>query len=541
MEVDRMVIRIQQHLCPFDQIPVEMVSYILQYIYHAEDIVRIARVNKFFYHLTQSQELWRRCCFANYNSRLFRIERWNNDWRKCYIERVRKCAKRVNRILVQDSVNSGSFYTVDPDGSNKILVTKDSSRKIQYQQGTWSPLGDLIAVSKIDMEGSQKYSITTVRNDGEVFSVSPSPYPAFFIYWSPDDTRLMLLSNSQRFGFNIGLQYIDLLSSQPETVHLVDTGRPYFLSWCYEDGRRIVVHTEGSRLEVLRISDNPELFMSEKAFLKIDIDGAKTSAQFTAPFWNSGNEVVYATTARKRANTETELPNNKEAYIVCGELEDNVVTLEELSKMSTSQLFATCQELQLNPQSDDRTYLLSILSEYFNSHIRVKEEIIMTVDNDYFSFVVSKDGNMIAIVSNEQLFVVNKTHYRQLKGQYVPVKVTEQAFAYFWSPNSRYLLFLTLPPGQTQINENRELCWSIHDTLSGETYPLHCFRVSRELVNNYLPFFCQYAQSLSFFSPDSQYFVYCDDTYQQVYVSSVSKGSKPVKIGTGVMATWSPC
>jgi len=160
------------------------------------------------------------------------------------------------------------------------------------------------------------------------------------------------------------------------------------------------------------------------------------------------------------------------------------------------------------------------------------ETLYSSSETDYITFVVSPDGHKIALTPSGGHFAIvldkrksPNTHYK-----------LKDVLGFFWSPNSRYLLFLVL----NRLGGFGQVKWGIYDSQLNCHYEMHSFRISNTFGNNYLPFFSQYALSLSFFSPDSEHFVYCDSSDAGVWVSSVKEGSKPKRIASGIFATWSP-
>ena len=120
-------------------------------------------------------------------------------------------------------------------------------------------------------------------------------------------------------------------------------------------------------------------------------------------------------------------------------------------------------------------------------------------------------------------------------GSGVPTTVAlDRAFAWFWSPDGRRLLSL-----HASAQEAGSFNWQVWgDDGSARTVP---FVPSLELARDYLPFFDQYAQSLSFWSPDGESFVFAGlvEGETGVWVQDV-EGAAPRRVSDGVFATWSP-
>jgi len=194
--------------------------------------------------------------------------------------------------------------------------------------------------------------------------------------------------------------------------------------------------------------------------------------------------------------------------------------------------------MEINYSEWNKENFVKQLSEEYSKCVKLSQvEKIYSLKTDFITFLVSPNGNRIAIspaVGN--LAIIIDRQKLQKEGKNYQPKVIPDILGFFWSPNSRYLLFLTLNRrgtfGQVQ--------WGIFDSLIDEHYILHSFRITNTFGNNYLPFFSQYASSTTFFSPDSEWFVFCESSDVGVWICNVKKGSIPKRIANGIFATWSP-
>ncbi len=157
----------------------------------------------------------------------------------------------------------------------------------------------------------------------------------------------------------------------------------------------------------------------------------------------------------------------------------------------------------------------------------------------------------------------------------------EDALAFYWSPDSRQIAYLTvtlqsdntssrrnekpasfasstraavampdcvacgyscaravlLPQGQDSL----QLRWRLMNLADKGTRALAAFVPTGEFLA-LLPYFDQYARSLTFWSPDSQHFVYTQSEENgagSVWVADVAAGAKPRRVGDGTIAVWS--
>jgi TolB protein len=110
--------------------------------------------------------------------------------------------------------------------------------------------------------------------------------------------------------------------------------------------------------------------------------------------------------------------------------------------------------------------------------------------------------------------------------------------AFFWSPDGERLLVLDLELGDSGTTLTRWEVWTDDEVRRG---PL--FSPSLQTVREYLPFFDQYAQSVSFWSPSGDRFVYAGtaaDGQAGIWVASADDPGRPELVSTGTIAVWSP-
>ena len=78
----------------------------------------------------------------------------------------------------------------------------------------------------------------------------------------------------------------------------------------------------------------------------------------------------------------------------------------------------------------------------------------------------------------------------------------------------------------------------------GSSFSTDRFVPSLELSRDYFPFFEQYAQSMTLWSPDGSAFVYAgqqDESGESgVWIQPATPRIAPVRVADGVVASWSP-
>ena len=127
-------------------------------------------------------------------------------------------------------------------------------------------------------------------------------------------------------------------------------------------------------------------------------------------------------------------------------------------------------------------------------------------------------------------------------------------WSYFWSPDSRYLAFVTLETAGgsqagTRVGGNAApasqevvLAWNVADILSGEVRRVVEFNATRS-QRSMFTFFDQFAQSHNIWSPDSKQIVYAEvlpDGDEVIRVINMAEsGARPLVVARGSIAVFS--
>eukprot|EP01112_Ceratiomyxa_fruticulosa_P001214 TRINITY_DN1121_c0_g1_i5.p1 TRINITY_DN1121_c0_g1~~TRINITY_DN1121_c0_g1_i5.p1 ORF type:complete len:654 (-),score=109.99 TRINITY_DN1121_c0_g1_i5:30-1991(-) len=163
--------------------------------------------------------------------------------------------------------------------------------------------------------------------------------------------------------------------------------------------------------------------------------------------------------------------------------------------------------------------------------------LLSEAGNVLVSFIASKDHKLLAYRVGSKLYISELFPDSNVVPSLKPLPPRmvgdfRVMIAFYWAPNSRFLLWCTLErEGQAR--------WWIHDYAREKTYGLSEFIPNKDFLDNYMRFFCQYEQGMTLFSPDSNYFVYATFT-GEIMIHPVQEGSKPIAIAEGTFASWSP-
>jgi len=156
------------------------------------------------------------------------------------------------------------------------------------------------------------------------------------------------------------------------------------------------------------------------------------------------------------------------------------------------------------------------------------------------SFSLSPDGQRLAYIVTEQdaaLSTLGPLYAVEVATLRTREITSDPVLAFFWSPAGDKLAYLGLEFFAGRLG----LRWYVWD---GRTVtPYARFLPTRAFLENYLPFFDQYAQSHRVWAADGRAFVFTGtlaDGRSGVWVQAVAPDSAPLWVGPGVFATWSP-
>lgn len=115
--------------------------------------------------------------------------------------------------------------------------------------------------------------------------------------------------------------------------------------------------------------------------------------------------------------------------------------------------------------------------------------------------------------------------------------VADEAAAFFWDASGERLLYLT-PEFEADAFALR---WNVWDGTTSHNY--ESFLPTATVVQQYLQFFSQYANSLSFFSPDGSSFTFAgriDGRGEGIWIQDIESGGLAERVGPGEFSSWAP-
>jgi len=376
----------------------------------------------------------------------------------------------------------GHIYTIAPDGSNEHQVTRDRlADTSRYNALAWSLDGQLAFVSFSDA-GS---ALFTSQPDGSdrtlVFSGEADAAP-FYLYWSPDSQRIAFLAPSPSDRLTVWMA----ASHDSDSSQIIARGSPSYFSWA-PDGQSVLMHIGGERMAVFRPGQ------SELTDLP-DVPGG-----FQSPAWSpDGRRFLFV----RQADNGT-------------------------------------QELVL-AEGDERRALASS---------RAGLAFAWSPRGDRIAFSIPDPADPLLYGS---VVVIDP------EGKERRVAAQGQILAFFWSPDGERLAVLNLDtskpspqgraiPVQAQAapapqSANARLAWSVVNVADGAFVDFPPFYPTDPFLL-LVPYFDQYAQSLSLWSPDGRSLVYADVDERgesSIRVLDTQQPQQPARrLSDGTFAAWS--
>jgi TolB protein len=386
----------------------------------------------------------------------------------------------------------GNMYVTDQGGGNLKQLTKDAlipetqgGPVLYYQYPTWSRDGSQLAFTAVNATGEQvesKLMVANIEDDSvkEIYT-SESEHPVY-LNWSPDNTNLSFISTNVS-GQNMILQTVPAVGGERT---ILDTGSPYYWSWA-PDGQVMIVHAGGAA------ASSPE----HLAFLNVDSAAVTEQgldsppAAFQAPAWSpDGSRIALA-----RSEEE------KNEIVVTDAVGENPQTV---GTFTTKTAFAW---------SPDSTRLA------------------------YIDGVQALDAGTIG-----SLHVVDMETPKEVVEE-------EDIVAFFWSPDGEEIAYFILRQMQaegsadesTQAAAQYVVELYIMDVAKGESRKLFTYPPTQQFLS-ILPYFDQYHQSVTIWSPDNNNLVLSflgQSGTPGIAIVAASGNLEPRLLAQGYLAFWS--
>lgn len=391
---------------------------------------------------------------------------------------------------------SGNLIIYDAEGTNPFPITTDADGRTKvYQMPTWSTDGRL-AFFGVSVERSDPYSLRMFVVEevqaGAPYQVAYSSQEEVltYAYWAPENCpagscRDLALLYTPPDRNMLGVRLIRDTEGVFEVIE-VARGAPFYYSFA-PDGKRMLWHRFGRRLELYNVADN-----------RIEATLPELSGSFQAPMWSpvAGDErLLFA------AQSETD-PELSDLVIAEGDSR-----LKLLSDQPAPLAFAW---------NADGT-LVAVTSAF--GPLQVLDIASST------TLVSSQVGQVVAHFWSPQ---GDKLAFLSLRR---PAATRQTGF----SGNGH-------APGDLQQGAQLQLTWYILEVATGTEYALHSFTPTREMIY-FLNFFEQFARSHTFWSPDGRYIAYgaliAEQGTAEVRMVEAEEGGAVRKVADGVIGIWS--
>ncbi len=411
----------------------------------------------------------------------------------------------VNRIaLVGNDLN---IYIADPTDGTMRALTGDAGPRQGYNHPTWSPDSSRLAYVGYTLSNG-------VPTAGALYTAAPDSDTSvpiytttdnipFYLYWSPDSRIVSFLANKDTDTIALNVARSDEQDSMQE----IDTGAPFYWAWA-PDSSQMFTHvgdtreaSQEARLGVLSL-DTPDDNRSLDA----------SPGMFQAPQWSRDGKILYST-----------MNGTQQSIAISDPLGADTITLASYSGRAS---FA------LSPDGTEVAYLLTDTRTRLPHYGPLR--------------VVDTTGANVRTVSEQPVL------------------------AFLWSPDSAKLAYLTvnlsqdessfnqnaLPnpivstapekfPNESNLNQGQDnelqVHWRLWDRATGTSRTFATFSPTVSFLN-VIPYFDQYANSTTFWSPDSQSFVFTareSSTSGSVFIADANGVNPPRRIGDGLIAFWS--
>jgi TolB protein len=428
----------------------------------------------------------------------------------------------LNRIVFVG--NDFNIYVADPENGTSSALTTDGGTDHAYNFPVWSPDNRRLAFVGYTFQNGNptEGALYTISPTGEnltpVYKTTEN-FP-FYLYWAPDSQVISFLANkdSQTIALNIAR------SDQPDSKQEVDSGSPFYWAWA-PDSSQMFTHVGGTR------SDSSDARLALLPFKGTDARRALEASpgQFQAPQWSSQGNILYST------------QNGSEQTIALADASG-----KEITKLATYRGRAS---FTLAPDGTDIAYLLTEPETRIANYgpLRVVDSngknVRVVSQEPVLAFLWSPDATKLAYLT---LSVENQSNFNfdVPPGLSDPPKISNNLP---YSLPSRSMVsntpekFLNAPTSNQGGEAQVQLHWQVWDRAADSSRIVATFVPTLSFIN-VIPYFDQYANSSTFWSPDSKSLVYTTletESNGAVFIADVVGSNPPRKIGDGVIAYWS--
>ncbi len=380
--------------------------------------------------------------------------------------------------------NDDNLWVVSPAGENLYSITHNGQG---YRFPTWSPDGRRLAFIGPDGNNSATLYISPASSSNPVELYKQSQSAPFYLYWAPDSRSITFLTQETS---GLAMQQVDVYA--PDKTRTLAKGAPFYWVWSPHSDK-MLMHVGGSRAA----SDEAHIsiFNPQKDAQPVELELAP--GRFQAPLWSSSGDYFF--------------------YIAT------------------------------NDEGSESIY---------KTQSETLEQTVVTNLGGFTYLVLAPNSQYIAYLQLEEGFPppFGKAYLVDTNGQNHKLLTDDPIASIYWSPDGTKLALLGVrhpndgsTAQKTQglaapLPQAIQLRWWIYDLESETLEPLISFSPTEAFLQT-VPYFDQYHLSLTFWSPDSRYFVVTKQNSNSkggsVWVADTSGQEDPLKIGEGTLAVWS--
>ncbi|HUG32746.1 MAG TPA: hypothetical protein VMM14_07635 [Acidimicrobiia bacterium] len=374
--------------------------------------------------------------------------------------------------------------------SSTTTTTSTLPEEVPSDPGRLAVVDSAGNIIVMEPDGSNLQAVTD-RGDDPVLYMQP--------IWAPDGQRLAWGQRTGT-GFGIGIARV----GTDETKTLTTPNLPYYTYWS-PDGRHLAaLHNgdSGVQFQIIDVDDETAELLDE-------------DTPFYFSWSPAGDRVV---THAGVSRTQVITPDGERE-----DLEPTSGTYLSPQWTPNGVFHVVGNLLMLEDAQGQRTPLADVSGlTMFVSNAQGTHVALQTTGG---SDLTASTEDFPAIASNSVVVVEVETGDTEIVDDAL-------ALGFFWSPNGRSLLVLTLSGSEVVPT-----VW----TSDGEEQVFSPYVPSRSMLRDAFPFFPQYAQSVSFWAPDSSAFAFAGTLEGEsgVWVQALAEEA-PRRVSDGTWVAWSP-
>jgi TolB protein len=388
---------------------------------------------------------------------------------------------RANQIAIVG--NDGNVWLASERQNGLQPVTGD---RRGYRFPTWSPDGKKLAFIGFDDQDRPTLYVTTgARRQPTIVYNDPSSAP-FYVYWSPDGRSISFLTQE---ATSLSMRLAD--AENPQAGRVLGAGSPFYWVWSPK-GDWLFMHVG----EASASSSESHLSFLENRAGASRVKLNLAPGNFQAPLWSADGQYAF--------------------YIAAEDGENEAI-------------------FRIDVETDEQTFIAGLGGPAY---------MTLSPDDSHIAY--------LELQSRGRFPAVGTAYVVDASGGEPHTVLEDWVAAMYWSPDGTKIALLTPVPdddgatarahGHSQVPLWNRYRWWIYDVRADTQTLLTSFVPTPQFLET-IPYFDQYHLSLTFWSPDSRYFVIpkqdVDMLGGTVWVLDTLGQESPRQVGDGTFAVWS--